>query len=219
MSNNRKSKKPQSRANRFPPSRVLKPVQSRVLRFSTSNLVDNVPIDRNCLLKLLYTTDLSGTRGKTLYSGVRLKRVQMWATPTEGSTTMVSCSVEWQSSRGPTTLISDSGNATVPAHVDSKPPKDSDASYWSQVSSSTTIRNEILFYITCPIHTIVDITICYVEGNGTQAGPPSESIAINTVVGGPFFDALIANSLDNSVGASLGGNRIKAVDLFTACGV
>lgn len=219
--NPNKKQRKSSRTEKFPPTLNLKPVQSRTLRFVCTAAVDNIPIDRNCMIKLIFATDSNGNSGNTVYTAVRLKRVKIWAgttSSTPASTSMVTAAVEWQSTRGPTTLKSDTGNSFEPAHVDTKPPKESEASFWSQVSSSTTIRNEILFYITAPVGAIVDVSICYVEANGSQLAAPQESLQINTVT--PVTaSSYLQNSLDNTANGAAGGNLIHGVGLHTALGV
>lgn len=206
---------------KFPPQLQLKPVQSRVLRFIASDECSNIPIDRNCMLKLAFASDLSGLVGNTNYSSVRLKRVKIWSTLVASSPAtsgMVTCSVEWQSTRGPTTLVSDTGNSFTPAHVDTVPPALSEANFWSQVSSTTTIRNEVLFYISCPVGSVVDVHIAYVEANGAQIANPAETLVINSIVPGTP-SAYLINSLDNTVVGSAGTNRLRPTGLERAFGV
>ncbi len=174
------------------------------------------------MLKLAFATDANGTQGNTNYTAVRLKRIKMWAVPDPTALLaydgMTSCSLEWQSTRGPTTLVSDTGNSFSPAHIDTKPPKDTEASFWSQVSSSTTIRNEVLFYLTCPAGTIIDVDIAYVECNGAQIASPGETLAISLVAPTTMSSYLI-NSLDNTTSGSSGPNQIRPVSLAWALGV
>jgi hypothetical protein len=204
---------------KFPPPLTLKPVQHRVLRFSCTNDVSNYPITRECLLKLVFATDLNGTQGNTNYSGVRLKRLKIWTVTSETTTGMLSCAVEWQGLRGPTTLISDSGNSFEPAHIVTKPPKESEAQFWSQVSSGNTTNREVLFYITAPNGSIVDVSILYVEANGAYSASstvPTETLNITSVV--PTSpSAYLVNALDNTTTTgTLGSGHIAAVLLNKA---
>jgi len=217
----RKTARSSSKPEKFPPALQLKPVLSRVLRFRTANAVSNAPITRYSMLKLAFATDANGTQGNTCYSGVRLKRVKIWSTLISSDTAgYVNCAVEWQSLRGPTQMVSDSGNMIEPAHVDTKPPKESEASFWSQVSSGSTVLNEVLFYLTAPTDSIIDIHFCYVESNGlyvTTSNPPTETLAITSIVP-PTASAFLVNSLDNTVAGVVGPNLIRAVQLNTALG-
>jgi len=206
------------KVERFPPQLSLKPVQSRVLRFTAHTDADNVPVDRNCFLKLVFASDAGGLVGNTNYSAVRLRRIKIWSgliVNAAVGTAMVSCGVEWQSTRGPTSLVSDTGNSFEPAHVDCKPPADSEASFWSQVSSSTTIRNEILFYITCPQGSVVDVHISYVEASGAY---PAETLAISSI-SPTSASAYLINSLDNTLSGGTGSNILRPTQLAYAWGV
>jgi len=171
---------------------------------------------------MFFATDLIGTRGNTLYSSVKLRHVSIWSTPVMGSSPtaqMVTCGLEWQGLRGPATLISDTGNAFSPAHVSSKPPKDSEAQFWSQVASSTTVRYEVLFYITCPKESIVDVTVSYVEANGLQGASPTETLIISNIIGTPPPDAFCANHLDcETITGTPGGFNLVPVELFATRG-
>lgn len=209
------------KVERFPPQLSLKPVQSRVLRFTASSDANNVPVDRNSFLKLAFASDAGGLVGNTNYSAVRLRRIKIWSgllVNAAAGTSMVSCGVEWQSTRGPTSLVSDTGNSFEPAHVDCKPPAESEASFWSQVSSSTTIRNEILFYITCPQGSVVDVHISYVEANGAQIASPAETLVINSITPATS-SAYLINSLDNTSNGGAGSNIIRPTQLAYAWGV
>jgi len=212
----RPTKQSSARKERFPPQLMLKPIQSRTIRFKVANEVVNIPVNRDCLLYLAFATDFSGLVGNTNYSTVKLKRIKMWGLSSD-SNALTSCSIEWQSTRGPATLVQDSGNPFEPAHVDTRPPKSSEADFWSQCSSSTTIRNEILFYITAPTGSIVDVTINYVEANGAQIASPSETLVINVVVPNTP-SAYLINSLDSRASGSIGTNLIRPEGLQRAHG-
>jgi len=211
MKNRQTKQKPKNRVNnRFPPQLNLKPVQSRTLRFQASADCDNVLVTRDALLKLVYETDLGGTRGKSQYTGVKLKRVDIWGV-VKSSTTgsqMVTVSVEWQGNRGPSSLVSDTGNAYSPAHVSTKPPQDSQAGFWSQVASDNQVRREVLFYLSCPSDSIVDVTYSYVEANGLQAGTPAETLVLGTIVAGPAADGWLINRLDSASITGVGGTGL-----------
>jgi len=208
----KKSSAPQA-SHRFPPQISMKPVQSRIIRFITSEAKTDYPISRFNMLKLMTATGTAVATGTTIWTGVKLRRVEMWAVNSDiaiAPGTMVSASVEWQASRGPSKLVSATGNLNQPAHLDSKPPKDSLAGFWSQVSDGPTVGAEILFYLTCTSGTVIDLHLNYVEANGSVAAPV-ETIQVTYVVA-PNPNGVYFNRLDSQPG----GYGIIPVDVQEA---
>lgn len=197
---------------RTPPQVKNNPMLVRVLRFVVSDGADisDLAITRACLLKLAYATVNPAANGITLWSGVLLKKVKVWSTTNDAK--FVSNSIEWQSRYGPTALKTSSGTFSSPAYVNSSPPADSLSSFWSNSRDNSTY-NEVLFYLTCPAGSIVDIHLMYTQCNGKSSD--SECMTV-TAVGAPTTNTVYYNDLDNTtVFGAAGGGRIRPVDVIS----
>jgi len=115
-----------------------------------------VAVTRACLLNHLIMNINNNESNYRYLSGVRLKNIKMWSsTATLGS--VVTNSVEWTSTYGPSTIKSDTSVGTaVPAFVSSAPPVNSLARMWSLTGSN---ESDVLCLLQCPTNTIVDVTL------------------------------------------------------------
>jgi hypothetical protein len=207
-----RSKQPRSRKQKivhvFPPQIEQKPIHNRKLRFVVVTAVANLPLYRFDLLKLTYTTGTAAVSGVTNWSAVQLRKVEAWTVDTTGA--LASASLEWQSSRGPSKMVLASGNINRPAHISTKPPPGSLASFWSQVRDGSVVNNEVLCYLTLPVGTVLDLDINFVMANGPEAEDECISLA---VVAGGTIETNYCNALDNSGAAP--GYLIRPDILFT----
>ncbi len=182
---------------------VQKPILTRTIRYQTDVLINNNPVTRGDLLKMMFAISNNPVDGTTLWSGVRVTRIEMWSVD---NTAMTSCAVEWQATRGPSSLVVGTGTINQPAHVNTKPPKMSEAGFWSCCSDSSTIRSEVLFYLSCPVGTIVDVHIQFVEANGSVSSTPAECLNVSVTAG-------IANSIAFNVLSPSVSNAFHPVDV------
>jgi hypothetical protein len=127
----------------------------------------------------------------------------MW----EASSTSVlnSCALEWQGDRESSRLLSDSGNSMRPAHISSKPGKDSQAAMWSTLSA--TYLNEVLFLVTLRSGGIIDVHVNYVLANGQSVTYPNVEYLIRTTAAVGVIGNVLA-TLDNSSVAGAAGTQI-----------
>jgi hypothetical protein len=176
------------------------PITIRFVVSSTSSLVS---ITRGNLLNLLVCGTTS-TQVARLFGSVRLTKVEIWqatqATSPTGSFTGVQ--LEWLSEMGPDKVHQDSGNVMRPAHLSSRPPPKSFASFWnlSGVNESVT-----LFKLSAQpfsgtsgtgtpllVGSIVDVTM--VVTNLDDESP------VLTTVSGATVGQVYVRSLDSGVG-------------------
>lgn len=132
---------------------------SRRARFLASAAM-NVSITRAMLLNHLIM-NTAATANYRLLSGFKLKSITIWTIAAVGSPS--SCSVEWTSSYGPSKIISDSGMGVEPAFVQTSPPTQSLASFWSLTGSN---ESDVLALVVAPINSVLDITYEMIFQNG-----------------------------------------------------
>jgi hypothetical protein len=116
-----------------------------------------VNITRGNLLNL-YETALTATTTTRLFAAVKLKRVEVWASPdTNAGSSTLTASVEWLGVNAPSTINADSSLGMArPLHVVSEPPIDASNRWWSLTGSNET---EVLFKLVYPSYAVVDIII------------------------------------------------------------
>jgi hypothetical protein len=123
-------------------------------------------ITRGNLLNLMVSANTTSTAAR-LIAGIKLNRIEMFTTAssTSGSSpSETTISVEWLSNYGPSSESSDSSiSVSLPAHVTSRPPPNSLASFWSLTGSN---ESEIVAKLQLPssvsgayAYTIVDIWV------------------------------------------------------------
>jgi hypothetical protein len=140
----------------------------------------NTSITRGALLSHLFMGLVGGTpAGARLLTGFKLKSISIWgSTATLGST--VTASITWLSEQGPSSLISDTSVGTAePLHVQSTPPAQSLAGFWSFQGQDESIT---LFNITAPANAVVDITYEAILQNGEGASGVTTTANLGTGV-------------------------------------
>jgi hypothetical protein len=159
---------------------ATKAVHSRARYLATGSTSS---ITRGNLLNHLFVNQSSNTTNWRVFSGFRLRSIEMWAsTPTLGQ--VVTASVEYVSQYGPSTLFSDTSMGTAePLHLITRPPKASLADFWSYTGSN---ESDVLFIITAPANAVVDITYDAVLQNGET---PVSFTTTATGVGGTLYMA------------------------------
>jgi len=115
-----------------------------------------------------------------IFGSVRIKNLEMWTTTaTLGSA--VTCSVEWAGSAtnsGDIEISDTSVSTASPAHINSRPPKNSLASFWSTATTGQ------LFVLTAPAGTIIDVVVemtMFDDTNGSNAAIGVATAALGNV--------------------------------------
>ncbi len=98
---------------------------------------------------------------------LRIRKIEVWA-PTGTSTTPSILELTWTGSvNGPAKSVSDvSVNVSKPAHIVTRPPKDSLCSFW--VNQSATPYS--LFSLACPSGSVVDIVLQWTQKDDSTPG-------------------------------------------------
>jgi len=164
-SNSKKQQKPISRTNKrsqnfgsnsfkHPPQICPQLTQSHRLRFTSNGVVNNNITFRNLLDTINIAT--AANVAYALYDQVRIKAIELWFCPAQGSTqTQILLQFGGQTvgQSGDGKIYSDSPVGVEPAHMRCYPEQGSQASMW-QVSSAATA-----FSLVIPSTTIVDVTL------------------------------------------------------------
>jgi len=125
-------------------------------RFIAAGGASALPITRAMLLNL-YSVATTTTNQARLITATRLKRVRVWGQPPALGATSTPIVVEWLGTNAPSTIHSDSPMGVDASHITTIPPVDSTASWWN--ISGGAAENEVLFKITGPVGTIIDVDL------------------------------------------------------------
>jgi hypothetical protein len=157
-------------------------------RFQAASQFTGFGITRGFLLNLLVVGDGGGsstTFASRLFSGIKLNRVEIrcpGAASAAGSdTALLTTSVEWTSSYGPSSEQSDSGTPLHPPLLMTSPPPQSLASFWSLTGSN---ESDVLMLMTVPALSIVDVWLDVVMMDGQT---PVTVILTSTTVDGLVY--------------------------------
>lgn len=94
------------------------------------------------MLLNLYSMATTTTNQNRIITAIKLKRVRVWGQPAAVGAAPASVQIEWVSNQAPSTLHSDMAIGVRPAFIETKPPADSSAKWWSISGSNET---EVLF--------------------------------------------------------------------------
>ncbi len=140
----------------------------------------------------------SSTEALTPIESVRVVKVEMWGVDNSAPTAMATVQLLWAGDNSPNREVSATGNSEWPAHIVSRPPKNSSAGWWNSEGSDDT---EILFYVSGPAGTVVDVTFEYVFHDGVNGDAVTLSSA--TTNQGVFYPHLDSLTPSNTAGAQL----------------
>jgi len=166
--------------NSHPPSFIATIGFKRKARFSVASALANASLTRAMLLNHLVMNIASGTSNYRLLSGFKLNRIEIWS-PGSSAFAPSTCSVEWTSTYGPTTIVSDTSMTTTPAHLLAQPPLMSLSSFWSITGSN---ESDSIALITAPASSIIDITYeCRLQNGET----PQNDVSTNNGTTGAIY--------------------------------
>jgi len=177
-----------SRALTHPPQFVPTLRLRHKMRFLSNGSSTTTGITRGNLLNL-YETALTAITSSRLFAAVKLRKVSMWAIITQGSVP-VTVTLEWVGLNAPSIIKSDTSMGVVPASITATPPKDASNRWWSITGQN---ESEILFNLTFPTNTIVDIEF---DARLFE----TEAVAAGDVPAGASAGKLYANYLDGLSG-------------------
>jgi hypothetical protein len=128
-----------------------------------------VSITRQNLLNL-YVMATTATATARIIEAIRLRKIELWTQPPVLGNPPITAQVEWLGTNSPSIVHSDTAMGVRPAHVMTKPPPTSSNQWWS-ISGS--VETDVLFALTFPTGTVIDITceLRFVEQEAPTAGP------------------------------------------------
>jgi hypothetical protein len=139
-----------------PPIASLGITHSVKLRFITNTAVNQTAITFQNLLDLINVA-LTTVTASQLFVRVRVRAVEMWATPVLGAATTVQ--VEFVGSaagdQGDGRIATDTSMGIEPAHVRTRPAPRSGVALFQGTSTNTA------FTLTCPSGTVVDVELSF----------------------------------------------------------
>ncbi len=191
----------------YPPQNKAKPECTRVLRYYATTAVSSIDITGRCLLNLIIATSTATTTAINVYEAMRITRVSMYFVPssTGGFGNQADELVlNWRGERSPDVRMSDRGTLSHPACVKSVPPPESLAAFW--VTNQGNI-DSVLFNISCPAATIIDVGLAMTIGDGNTRSVTLA--AVGTTTGIEYLH------LDNATSAGTVGGRVLAPDSLT----
>lgn len=178
-----------------PPRAMLSLTYTQRFRFFVKTNQTNHPVLRGDILNLIgIGTNVANTLVRIMQSA-RVKQVEIWTAPynVPGSTGVsFSAGVVWQGTAGNLKYFNDANMANTATYLKSKPPKTTDANFWTQESNNET---EALFFLTAPIGACVDLIVQYTAGS-IYAGPNPTITTTSTIVNHQFYFV----SLDGTTG-------------------
>jgi hypothetical protein len=183
--------------SRIKPPQIMSNVRvNRVYRFRAA-IATSQDISQNELINALGVMQtVVTTTATSIFNTVKVHRVSMWTPPDLSGSSVIdrSCTLTWNSAEGaviPSGIeVSDSTMSTAyPAHVSSKPPPGSIASFWLTAYSGTAALN--LFTIACGVGTIIDVHV-----TGILADTNSASNLPYTTSAGPGLGVVWYPPLD-----------------------
>jgi hypothetical protein len=137
------------------------------IRYHTNqnNGVANYALLRSDLLNTLVmsVSSIAGNNYRIL-SGIKLASIEIWSPANVGSSgSNATCSVEWTSTYGPSSIKSDTSMGVEPAYVHTSPPPNSLASFWSISGSG---ESDVIAFLTVPFNSVLDIVVDCIVQNG-----------------------------------------------------
>jgi hypothetical protein len=154
----------ENQAVAHPPQFVATKMITSRSRFRAAAANGALSVTRAILLNTLVMNSASGTTNYRLFSGIRLRSIEMWFSSASSTTPI---SVEWTSTYGPSRIVSDSPVGTAqPAHVKSTPPPQSLASFWSLTGQN---ESEVVMILSYDTPAFIDITYDAILQNGEAA--------------------------------------------------
>jgi hypothetical protein len=146
----------------------MSPVYTRTIRYvSLNNEGKGADTISSTALQGLMYVGLGSNTGKSMFAAVRLRRVDIYGTPT---TTFDTIALEWSSDRGSDRTVSATGGASGIARISCRPPKGSFAEMWYNRWNSQ--YNPALFTVSCGAGTLMDITFNFtlLDSDGQSQG-------------------------------------------------
>jgi hypothetical protein len=111
------------------------------VRFVVNSATPLLNITRGNVLNLLQC-GLTATTAARLWGSVKINKIKIWQATqaTAPTSSFTGVQLEWLSEMGPDRVIQDTGNVMRPAHMASRPPATSFASFWNISGSNESVN-------------------------------------------------------------------------------
>jgi len=165
----------------YPPSISPAIRVNKTFRFTAQSATSKTITQTN-LQQLLVVANTAAT-SSVLFSSIRLRRVECWASPAQGAAPVEVSIFGVQA--GPENRKSDVSLGVTPAHVRFRPAKNSTADLWYE---SNSLGSQSIFTIQFPATATVDVNVdLVINSTGTSvAGPIPAGAVAGTLYGVPL---------------------------------
>ncbi len=172
--------------NNIPTYIASGPNYTRIIRYQLDAVTASTISGAQLLDSIFMATGT--TSGARIFSAIRVRRIRMWcagnlSTVDNVATIGVQISLEWMGSQwARDQKYQDEALGTKIAYIDTKPPKNSMASWWIVAGSATDTTGAVgnMFRLGGPDGTIVDVTIEYTMIDDESAIPVVRSVSAAT---------------------------------------
>jgi hypothetical protein len=155
---------------------------TRTVRYVVNAGSLKLPITRGNLLSSAIFNTAGTTTNYRMFQSVRVTKVEMFSIYTQGTGTLPSTiGIEWISEAGPGWSMDDTSlGSSNPAHIVTRPPKDSMARMWSVTGSNESV---VLFTLDVNVNDIIDVSFEFIVQDVLDFGAPTaySSTAAGTV--------------------------------------
>lgn len=187
-----------SRVLSHPPSINPQIVHRQRMRFTCTTAAVNKVITVYNLLDTIFVATAAAV-GYELFDQVKINHVEVWSTPALGaapSTVAVQFGSGAAAVVGDARVYSDTSMGIEPGHVRCAPSPHAQVSQWQVLS------NNLAFYLTCPVSSVIDVDLSF---RVVQAQTPNnvQNVPVLAVVGEIYY-----RGLD---GLALAGTTLPAV--------
>ncbi len=173
-----------------PPSIPGNVVITRRFRFSADNFLNNAPVTTAEVLSALGVLAVTSTSAYRLAQSARIKEVEIWQTPVANTSTNIELTWSQDAQFGPNMQFTASALSTAaPAHLKLRPPKDSNASFWFNAGTTSTV----LFTVSVSEFAIVDLVVEYMIFD--KSATASTTASGTGLVPGAIYYGPLATSL------------------------
>jgi len=171
-----------------PPTRNLAITGTWVFRFVVTSAQQDSAYTRLSVTGMLLSARAANTAARLIQAAL-LKRIEVWSPPTQGLTANLNeqgAAVVWYGTQSMFSTKSDINVANTPSYLSTKPPKDSTASF---VSEMGILDTEILFKLTAPVGSVLDLH-CMITLASEDFGQGSYSTTNAMTVGQTYYNCL-----------------------------
>jgi hypothetical protein len=202
-----------------PPPILSTPIYSKTFRYLSTNAEskDADYVTMGSLQNLMYVGGSSMSTGVGFMSAVRVKKVEIWGL--SGASTFGTVGINWIGEHCPNKEHIATGNSVYPAHIVSRPPKNSVASFWYNGQlpgdSSVPANTPYAFSLQCTASDIVDVTIDYTIFDNTSLNNPFVVTSAGLTPGLLFYNTYLDNT-SVSLGVGTRNFAIQGVSTLSA---